>query len=303
MTILFSPIKIEFADLDLIQIKYFLALAETLNFTRAAECCNVTQPALTKSIHKLEDELGGPLLLRERRDSQLTALGQTMLPLMQRIFDAANAARLGAIGFHRQDVEHLRLGLGPWVAPDCIVPILQELGARFPSLEVSVRSGSTASLNELLVGSDIDVALTASADDLTNRANNWTLFEDDAVVLLGAGHELALPLPLSCEALAGQCLISCFGLEEAPQVLEGIPASVRHRGVSDEHVWMLVRAGLGIGLSTGRRGTPPDIIRRELQPRRTVAVHIAFIPGRRAAMAVDAFVRLARARHWGFVVD
>jgi DNA-binding transcriptional LysR family regulator len=289
--------------LDLTQIRYFLALSETLNFTRAAEHCNVTQPALTKSIQKLEDELGGPLLLRERRDSQLTALGQTMLPLMQRIFDAANAARIGAKDFHRQDVERLRVGLGPWVAPDSIVPILRELGARFPSLEVSVCSGSTESLSELLVGSEIDVALTASASNLTSRANSWALFEDDAVALLGVDHALALPLPLSCEALTGQCLVSRTGPEEAPQMLEGLPAPVRHRGASDEHVWMLLRAGLGVGLSTARRAVPPDIVQRPLHPRRSVAVHVAFIPGRRAAMAVDAFVRLARARSWELAVS
>ena len=50
--------------MDLTQIRYFLALARTLNFTRAAEACNVTQPALTRSIQRLEEELGGPLLLR-----------------------------------------------------------------------------------------------------------------------------------------------------------------------------------------------------------------------------------------------
>ena len=69
--------------MDLVQIRYFLALAETLNFTRAAERCNVTQPALTRSIQRLEDELGGPLLLRERNLTQLTELGRAMLPLLE----------------------------------------------------------------------------------------------------------------------------------------------------------------------------------------------------------------------------
>ena len=54
----------------------FLALARTLNFTRAAEQCNVTQPALTKAIQKLEQELGGTLIHRERHLTQLTELGK-----------------------------------------------------------------------------------------------------------------------------------------------------------------------------------------------------------------------------------
>jgi Bacterial regulatory helix-turn-helix protein, lysR family len=58
------------------QVRYFLAVASTLNFTRAAEMCNVTQPALTKGVQKLEDELGGQLIYRERQLTHLTDLGK-----------------------------------------------------------------------------------------------------------------------------------------------------------------------------------------------------------------------------------
>ena len=64
--------------MDFNQVKYFLALAETLNFTRAAEECHVSQPALTQGIKRLEDELGGPLITREGRYTQLTVLGQSL---------------------------------------------------------------------------------------------------------------------------------------------------------------------------------------------------------------------------------
>ncbi|MEY9287064.1 DNA-binding transcriptional LysR family regulator [Bradyrhizobium ottawaense] len=63
-------------QLQLYQVRYFLALAKTRNFTRAAEQCNVTQPALTKAIQKLEQELGGALIHRERHLTQLTDLGK-----------------------------------------------------------------------------------------------------------------------------------------------------------------------------------------------------------------------------------
>ena len=58
--------------MELHQVRYFVALARSMNFTRAAEQCNVTQPALTKTIQKLEYELGGPLVFRERQLTQLT---------------------------------------------------------------------------------------------------------------------------------------------------------------------------------------------------------------------------------------
>src|SRR5579871_6750840 len=71
------------ASMELFQVRYFLALTKTLNFTRAAETCHVSQPALTRAIQRLEEELGGPLLYRERSQTQLTALGRAMAPHLE----------------------------------------------------------------------------------------------------------------------------------------------------------------------------------------------------------------------------
>lgn len=64
--------------MELTQVRYFLALCETLNFSRAAQACNVTQPAFSRAIQKLEEELGGALIFRERTLTRLTALGQEL---------------------------------------------------------------------------------------------------------------------------------------------------------------------------------------------------------------------------------
>ena len=66
------------------QIRYFLALANTFNFTRAAEQCNVTQSALTKGVKRLEQELGGRLIYCERQPTQVTGLGKEVLPMLER---------------------------------------------------------------------------------------------------------------------------------------------------------------------------------------------------------------------------
>ena len=68
--------------MEMHQVRYFLAVAEVLNFTRAAEECHVAQPSLTRAIKQLEEELGGDLFRRERPHAQLTELGQRMLPLL-----------------------------------------------------------------------------------------------------------------------------------------------------------------------------------------------------------------------------
>ncbi len=66
--------------MDIHHIRYFLAVCETRNFTRAAEKCNVTQPALSRAVQQLEDEVGGLLFRRERNLTHITDLGALLRP-------------------------------------------------------------------------------------------------------------------------------------------------------------------------------------------------------------------------------
>ncbi len=73
--------------MEMHQVRYFLAVAEELNFTRASEKCNVTQPSLSRAIKLLEEELGGPLFRRERESIHLTDLGNLVRPHLQLVYD------------------------------------------------------------------------------------------------------------------------------------------------------------------------------------------------------------------------
>lgn len=287
--------------MELTQIRYFLTLAQTLHFTRAADACNVTQPALTKSIQRLEDELGGPLLLRERGHTQLTPLGDAMLPLLRQTFDGAEAARLGAARFHDHGVARLRLGLGSWVEPSTVTPLIHELRQHVPGLELTIRHGDATALNEWLLSSAIDVALTAEADCLAERANRWAVFSDPVVVLLPHGHPLAASDSVTHEQLADHPLI---GPTEDSATPEGIEAlyrllPVRHRAQTPAHVHAAVQAGFGLAFSTARHGLPPGLASRPLAPARHLDVVVAAIAGRPSAPAAGTFIKLARARGWG----
>ncbi len=281
------------------QIRFFLTLAKTLNFTRAAEACHVTQPTMTKAIQRLEGELGGPLLLRERSHTQLTPLGCEMLPLLQQTFDAAETARLGALRFRQQDVARLRIGLGIWVEPSVMAPLIRQIGERFSSLEVTVRHGDQTALNDMLLGSELDVLLTADVERLTDRANRWEVFVDPLVALLPEDHALARVASVNIEQLREQVFIGKLEADADLRERLALTAPPRHWGTTDEHVHNLVRAGIGIALSTGRRALPPGIARCTVQPAHTLSVFVAAIAGRPIARAADAFLRLARARDWG----
>ena len=95
-------------------IRYFLALSETLNLTKAAERCNVSQPALSRAIKALETELGGELLRRERTLSHLTELGQRMLPMLRRCYETAFAAKMVAASIRKGETAPLSRSRTRW---------------------------------------------------------------------------------------------------------------------------------------------------------------------------------------------
>src|SRR5262249_45692950 len=97
--------------MEMHQVRYFLALSETLNFTEAASRCNVSQPALTRAIQTLEVELGGELLRRERKLSHLTELGERMLPLMRQCYESALAIRTAAQSIRKGEAIPLSIAI------------------------------------------------------------------------------------------------------------------------------------------------------------------------------------------------
>jgi len=123
--------------MEMQQVRYFVALAELRNFTRAAQTCNVTQPAFSRAIQQLEHELGGPLINRERGNLHLTELGRMMLPYLAQIAEQAQSARDLLLASPGKSIralasEHRRcrtrftkLLSVAGLAPDIIVAILQ----------------------------------------------------------------------------------------------------------------------------------------------------------------------------------
>src|SRR5262245_64701871 len=103
--------------MEIQEIRYFLALCETLNFTRASERCNVSQPALTRAIQHLEGKLGGPLVHRERGNTHLTELGRIMQPYFEQVAGQMEAARRRAQSMAKLKGATLTVGLMCTIGP------------------------------------------------------------------------------------------------------------------------------------------------------------------------------------------
>ncbi len=142
------------------QLQYFQAVAEQRNFGRAAQVCNVSQPALSVQIKALEETMGGVLFERQARDILLTPLGRDVLDRARLILGAADRLDQFArdhSGGHRS----LSIGIIPTIAPYLLPGVLAGLRAGDVSLRVQIREARTEHLLTLLRTGEIDAAVLA----------------------------------------------------------------------------------------------------------------------------------------------
>jgi DNA-binding transcriptional LysR family regulator len=291
--------------MELFQVRYFLSLVKTLNFTRAAEACNVSQPALTRAIQRLEEEVGGPLLYRERNLTQLTQLGRALLPHLEAAYVAADAAAQQAVAFRRRDSAPLRLGLGNTLSAGLLTPVLRELRERLTGFELDLDEGGTDELFARLLDSTLDAAVLVEPERIPERLNRWPLFKERYVVICPSDHPLAALDEIPAEVLGKLSLLarSCPGcdFEEAGRRFTAgvVRIDASHRGRSEDHIHHMVAAGLGIAFAVDRQPLAPGVVARPLAGagvERRIIVSAA--AGRQHGPGVAAFLKLMRARDW-----
>jgi DNA-binding transcriptional LysR family regulator len=290
--------------MEMHQVRYFLAVSRTLNFTRAAEECNVSQPALTRAIQQLEQELAGKLLRREGKLSHLTDLGQRMLPLMRNCYESALAAKSLATSIRKGAAASLALAVSPTVELGLLAPCLAEVDRAFPGLRLHVVRGAPAELAEHLKKGHVELAVAGPLGQEWERLDAWPLFTEPLLLATRKDHVLAGRNALAPEQLAKEAMLVNAACESAASLADllqakGIGWSGGHQVGSQADLMCLIEAGLGLGF------LPQSALRnREL---RTVPVDgldlsrqvvLYGVAGRQRSPAADAFLKLARSRDW-----
>lgn len=276
------------------QARYFLALCRTLNFTRAAEACNVTQPALTRAIQRLEDELGGSLVYRERSLTQLTQLGRTMQPHLEAMVRAAEMARQAAGSLHQQPAE-LRVGLVEGLSAALIAASLAELEIRFPGIALQLQSAAQKPLVESLLLGETDAALLLDDGDLPERLDRWHLLHEGCRVVFPPAHAFERAASVDLPALAMQTIVRGDGWGTAWDRLSD--ERPRLRAASWEQVQHLVAVGLGVALLPRHVAVLPGLLARPVPDAGNLrAIVLAAVNGRMYSPALDGFLKLNRAR-------
>ena len=290
--------------MEMHQVRYFLAVARLLNFTRAADDCNVTQPSLTRAIKQLEAELGGDLFRRERPAAQLTELGQRMHPLLKQCYEAAVGARSLASSFKSGEIGALRLALTHSIDIALLIPYLDAIRRQFNRLEFKFLRGSSQEVAEMLKKGEAELGIASELDEDWDRLDTWPLFTESFHLVISRHHRLAERDRIDVEDLRSEQLLSrsyCEGSERLNASLResGIDVERNHEIASERDLIELVEADIGIGVIPLTSPIPPTLKRAAvdgLDARRTVQLYS--VAGRERTAVASAIMRMLRGADW-----
>lgn len=190
--------------MDLNQVRYFLNLAETLNFTEAARMSGVSQPSLSKSIQRLEEELGGPVVYRDGKDTRLTALGRDLQVEFMRVQMALDAvselAENSVLGRRRR----LMIGIASTIAPRVFSPFWTHVLAQLPSVELQFHPMSPGESETEVLSGKYDICLLATPPAPNFKLTILPLYDEPLRLAVASGHPLARQEEVSLRQLAGE---------------------------------------------------------------------------------------------------
>ena len=286
------------------QVRYFLTLSETLNFTRAAELCNVAQPSLTRAIKLLEDELGGPLFRRERNQSHLTELGHIMRPYLEDVWKNLKDARGQAERFVKLKDTPLAVGIMCTIGPNRIVRLLQRFREEQPGVRLNLIDGTARELHDQLERGDIDVAIYAWPAGRDDRFHAQKLYRETFLVAFPPGHRFEKLNAVSLKDTHNENYLqrlNCEMVDDFDAALLERTAQINICYGAERETWIQTMVMAGLGISFIPESTPRLVdlpVRPIVDPEVERTVELVTVRGRPYSPAVGAFVREAVRHRW-----
>ena len=290
--------------MEMHQVQYFMAVAEELNFSRAAQKCDVSQPALSRAIKSLESELGGALFHRERKNTHLSELGQMVRPHLEMVYSAtANIKRVS------QDVRQmktvpLKLGIMSTIAPDEIVDLITALKTQHPGLELRLCDASAAELRDRLLAGHLEAAIYALPGEQRDDTHMMPLFSEQMVIAVHRRHKLSNARGFPVREMNGESYIhrvNCEFAGYADRILSerGVTCTPTYWSERDDWTLAMVAAGLGFAFMPANAVKHPGVIGVPVvDPEFWRLVNLVTVRGRPYSPGIGALVREAMRKKW-----
>jgi DNA-binding transcriptional LysR family regulator len=256
--------------MDLRRLKYFVAVAEELHFSRAAERLHVAQPAISEHVRKLEKELGVTLLNRTNGKVSLTEPGAALLAEARRVLQQVDVARLATQAARDRTAARLRVGYTSASLPITVPKALQRLAASMKDLEATMESGFGLELIAAVRDERLDVAIV-SLPAPTAGLRITELGHEGAVAALPANHRHAARPAIRLDQVAPDRIVT-LPREASRAFYDAVLAVCRSAGLSPwvvetrgtcvEPALLAVASGAGIGLlpeSVANRYSTPGV--------------------------------------------
>jgi len=290
--------------MEMRQVRYFLAVADTLNFTRAAERCHISQPALTRAIQQLEGELGGLLLRRERKLTHLTDFGRLIEPHLRQLAADAEVAKTTAKRFLDLQQAQVRLGVMCTVGPARFMGFLAGFRIANPGCEITLVEGPPPRLTEMLLGGELDIAVMAQPEPFNERLDVLPLYLERFCIAFPTGHRLERQDHIRIVDVAGETYLRRINCEYrdyfADRLREhGLATRVGFQSEREDWIQMMVSAGFGVCFLPEFSPTIPGVRTQPVtDPEIVREVSLVSMSGRRFSPAVLTFIRAIRAHDW-----
>jgi LysR family hydrogen peroxide-inducible transcriptional activator len=291
--------------MELSQVRYFLAVASELNFTRAAEKCHVTQPALSRGIKMLEEEFGGALFHRERRFTHLTELGRMVHTYLAGVYENSMSAKQIAEQYTRLKKMPLKLGIMSTISPDEIVELVAVVRSHHPGVELHLCDADARSLRERLLSGELEVAIYAlPSTQPDHHVHMLPLFREQMIMAVHPGHRLANQVAVRVAEMNGESYIhrnNCefAGYADAILAERGVTCSPAYWSDRDDWTLAMVAAGLGFGFMPEHSAKHPGIVALPIvEPEFWREVGLVTVRGREHSPAVGALVRESLKKKW-----
>lgn len=290
--------------MDIRQIRYFLSLAETLNFTLAAERHDISQPALTKAIRRLEEEVGGTLVHRDGKHTRLTELGRNLRSEFEQISQSEQRAREIATSHLAQGVSHVRLGIANSLGPRLFVGFLGQFAEKHPNVNLTLHQVDLATTQEQILSGMLDACFCSRPGKPNHKIKTTELFTERLMAAMAESHPLAEHETVTLEDMARYPYYDRLNCEFRPTFVDtvaerGLDINPAIQSNREDWVQQLVAGGAGItSLAEYSRVVPGIVLRPIVDVDLDRRVSMISILGSTACPAILEMEKMAAAYDW-----
>lgn len=291
--------------MELHQVRYFLAVCDQLNFTRAAQQCHVTQPSLTRAIQLLEKEFGGFLFHRERLNIRLTELGRVVKPYLDGVWEQSLAAKAQAKAFASKTPTQLSLAVMCTVAPTLLIQLFGRYRELRPNVRLDLIDGTAQSIEERLIESQTEAAIYCRPDrEADPRLNYLPLFREQMMIVVSPTHRLAGRRSVEIKDLMGERYVQRASCEFNDMVdimfdQQGVDCETVYSSDRDDWCLAMIAGGFGFGFFPKYSiGHPGVVAIPMVAPEFWRKVNLTTVRGRPYSSAVGALVHEAMRSSW-----